>query len=96
MTKASMVKLLMVHCNNAPHNVEAKIKLDLRAIAVSGNRRSRNKQSVIKYIINLVVLFSGFKNRSHGTSEQNHPRNLNMVALSYDECVSLDVSEEAD
>ena len=62
-------------------NIKTVIKLEQRAIAVGEKRCSRIEQSVIKYIISFLLLFSGFKNRSLSRRERNHPRNLEMVTL---------------
>ena len=37
--------------------------------------------AVVSSIIRLLLLFSGFKNRSLSRRERNHPRNLEMVTL---------------
>ena len=63
----------------APQNIKSDIETMMNA--VGGNRRSRIKQSVIGHMISLLLLFSGFKNRSLSGREQNHPRNLEMVTL---------------
>lgn len=51
------------------------------------NKRPSIGEDGIKYIIILLLLFSGFKNRSHLWRERkNHPRNLEMVTVN-DECI---------
>jgi len=71
----------------APQNIKGDIEIMMNAVdALAANRAggyrcTRIEQLVIKYIINLVVLFSGFKNRSLSRRGRNHPRNLEMVAL---------------
>ena len=77
----------------APQNIKSDIETVMNAVdalaanrfeqadRVGGYRRSRIEQSMIKYIVILVVLFSDFKARSRIRSERNHPRNLEMVAL---------------